>query len=502
MRGGEGIDRGESGHSSYRTVGRKADRNVERVVSRHRKDRLEAECSGAGAGSVKMMDFTYTILVADDNEFVVRTMRRHLEEDGFEVVPACDGKEALRLALEVPIDLVLLDVNMPGLDGTEVLRTLRQRFTPEQLPVIMATANGQSRDVVQAFDLGANDYVTKPLDFPVVLARIHRELRSRVPARERQDAGPALFSDIAIGNILEGRYRLDARIGKGQFGVVYRATHLTLQRSVAVKVLQAPLEDEGTTIERFKREGVSTCRIQHPNAVTVLDFSVTAGGVPFLVMELLEGRTLEEELEERGRFDPQHCGDIVLPLCEVLHEAHSLGIIHRDIKPQNIFLHQTRLGEAVKVLDFGIAKLVGEVLISQNATLEGNNPGTPAYMAPERYSEIPYDGRADVYSLGVVLYEMLVGRPPFTVSDGNAMKLALMHLSEKPKPPRELRPELSPALEAVVLSALGKDSEERPTVERLAHALARALDREPPSFERVATDDELSTRAPDANEAA
>ena len=448
-----------------------------------------------------MSETTYTILVADDNEFVVRTMRRHLEEEGFVVVSARDGKEALDRIDDELIDLVVLDVNMPVLDGVEVLRAVRARLSPDELPVIMATANGQSDDVVRAFDLGANDYVTKPLDFPVVLARIQRELRSKVPARCRRDAGPALFSDAAVGSVLDGRYRLESRIGRGQFGAVYRATHLTLHRSVAVKILQAPLEEELTSLERFKREGISTCRINHPNAVSVLDFSVTRGGVPYLVMELLEGRTLEEEIEERGSLSVERCGEILLPICGVLHEAHSLGIIHRDVKPQNIFLHQARHGEVIKVVDFGIAKLVGDAVLNQKITLDGTNPGTPAYMAPERYSEIPYDGRADVYSLGVVLYEMIAGRPPFTVSDGNAMKLALLHLSEQPRPPREHCPEISVALEEVILSALDKDSEARPTIDVFARELALALGQRPPRWLEDGHESGESG-SPDAGEAA
>lgn len=446
-----------------------------------------------------MSDSGFTLLVVDDNQFVVRTMSRHLEDEGYQVIAARDGEAALRVVNEEPIDLIVLDVNMPGIDGVEVLRTVRQRFTPDQLPVIMATANGRSDDVVQAFDLGANDYVTKPLDFPVMMARIHRELRSRTPARDQVDGTVKLFEDVAIGSVLEGRYRLESRIGKGQFGAVYRATHLILQHDVAVKVLRAPLEDEMSSLERFKQEGISMCRIQHPNAVSVLDFSVTSSGVPFLVMELLEGHTLEDEIKKSGGFSPMACADIVFPMCEVLHEAHRLGIIHRDIKPQNIFLHKSRHGTVVKVLDFGIAKLIGEAMLSRKITLEGNSPGTPAYMAPERYSEIPYDGRSDVYSLGVVLYEMLVGRPPFVVSDGNPMKLALMHLSEIPRPPRELKPELSLELEAVVMRALDKDFERRPSARQLAIDLATALEIEPP--EVLATGDDPKSES-DSGEAA
>jgi len=418
----------------------------------------------------------FTLLVADDNEFVTRTVNRHLSAEGYRIVTARDGSEALRKFEQDAIDLVLLDIRMPGIDGLGVLKALRRLHSPSDLPILMATGNGQSNDVVEAFELGANDYVTKPFDYPVLLARIHTQLRSRTPAAlSQRPRSLDLKTGMSLGTVLDERYRLDAPIGKGQFGTVYRATHLQLQRSVAIKVLDAPFEEGKITWERFHQEGVSLCRLQHPNAVSVLDFSATSEGTPFLVMELLQGHTLDDELVRDGSLFPRRAVEIALPVCEVLAEAHGLGIIHRDIKPHNIFLHQIRQGEMVKVLDFGIAKLVGETLVEKRLTLEGNSPGSPTYMAPERYSDIPYDGRADIYSLGVTLFEALTGRPPFMVADGNPMKLALLHLSEPPPLLRTLRPEVPQRLEEAVLAALEKDHESRPTADELAQLLAKAI---------------------------
>ena len=418
----------------------------------------------------------FTLLVADDNEFVVRTVTRYLHAEGYRVVTARDGKDALRQFEAHPIDLVVLDIRMPGADGLEVLRTLRRLHSASDLPILMATGNGANDDVVQAFDLGANDYVTKPFDFPVLLARIHTQLRSRTPvALQMRPRSLDLASGIALGTVLDDRYRLDAPIGKGQFGTVYRATHLQLQRPVAIKILQTPFEEGKISWERFHQEGISLCRLQHPNAVSVLDFSTTPSGTPFLVMELLEGHTLDDEQVRDGSLSPRRVVEIALPVCEVLDEAHALGIIHRDIKPQNIFLHRSRQSEVVKVLDFGIAKMVDDVLMEKKLTLDGNSPGSPAYMAPERFSEIPYDGRADIYSLGATLFEALTGRPPFVVSDGNPMKIALLHLSEPPPLLRTLRPEIPSRLEEAVLAALDKNLENRPTAMELAAALAKSV---------------------------
>lgn len=164
--------------------------------------------------------------------------------------------------------------------------------------------------------------------------------------------------DPFIGVTLDGKYRLDAKIGVGGFGAVYRATHLNLNRPVAVKVLHNNIHNTTPeNLERFRQEGVSACSVSHPNAVAILDFSITQDGHAYLVMELLDGRPLSDELQERFVLPLERCVEIIIPVCDVLTEAHASGIVHRDIKPDNIFLHRTRRGEVVKVLDFGIAKL-------------------------------------------------------------------------------------------------------------------------------------------------
>ena len=427
-----------------------------------------------------MSPLPFTVLLVDDNEFVLRPLTRFLEEEGYRVVQARDGEEALDRIAEDPIDLVLLDVMMPGLSGLEVLERLRWIHDDDELPVIMATASSGSDQVVKAFELGANDYVTKPLDFPVVGARLQTRLRKMTPRaarlQDRTEPAQTVESPLTgIGSVLDGKYRLESRIGEGSFAEVYQATHLKLERQVAVKLLKTGSEDEEELQARFLREGRSTCRIDHPNAVSVLDASVTANGEPFLVTELLHGHTLEAELKRDGSLSPSRCAEVLLPVCDVLAEAHALGIVHRDIKPQNIFLHRTRRGEVVKVLDFGIAKLIGDSVARRRMTSAGAGPGTPAYMAPERFSDREIDGSADVYSLGIMLYKMLAGRLPFAVADGNLIRLALMHQTEKPAALCELRPRLSKEVEEVVFAARGKEPGKRPGARELAASFGAAL---------------------------
>jgi CheY-like chemotaxis protein len=415
----------------------------------------------------------FTLLVVDDVDDNRDLLSRWLKKRGFEVATAASGAEALDVVARRSIDLVILDVTMPGMSGLEVLRELRKVSGAADLPVIMATARARSEHMVEALDLGANDYVTKPIDFPVLHARVLATLRTTTRAR-RRSSGP-----VGPGTVLDGRYALDAKIGEGGFGAVYRALHRELQRAVAVKVLRAPHVD-ADSIARFRREGINACRVTHPNALAMLDSGITDQGVAYLVMELLDGHTLEHEMEQ-GWLTFARCAEILAPVCEALAAAHEAGIVHRDIKPGNIFLHRGPHGEQPKVLDFGIAKLMGASMLEQRITVEGWIVGTPAYMAPERFGAGGYDGRSDVYAVGVLLHQLIAGDVPFsspargqgTLDDPIA--LAAMHGHQAPPPLRGFEPDTPAALEALVLRALAKRPTDRPTAAELADELRAAV---------------------------
>jgi CheY-like chemotaxis protein len=418
-----------------------------------------------------------TILVVDDLPANRDLMGRRLERSGFRVLSASSGREALEVLRTSPVDLVLLDIMMPGMTGLDVLRSVRATRSTASLPVVMVTAKTDSEDVVEALSLGANDYVTKPVDYPVALARIRAHLRMREAAQA--EASPAVEpqnpAQAAPGSVLGGRYRLDSLIGGGSFGTVFRARHLELERDVAVKVLATSAGTDPEGLARFRREGASACRVQHPNAVAVLDFGVNQGGVAYLVMELLVGHSLEKELEDKGRLSPVRCAGVVVPICSALAAAHAAGVVHRDIKPSNVFLHETSQGEVPKILDFGIAKMAGEAAIGRSLTVDGSLLGTPAYMAPERFRRGPYGARSDIYSVGVMLYEMLAGQLPFIPRSADPLALVAMQAEEDPPPLRLRCPEASPALEQLVRSALSRDPEARPAADRLARRLAQVV---------------------------
>jgi CheY-like chemotaxis protein len=424
---------------------------------------------------------SYAILVVDDNESNRDLLSRRLSKKGYSVTVAEDGNQALRILADQAVDLILLDIMMPGINGLDVLRAVRQRFTNAELPVIMATAKTTSDDMVAALEMGANDYVTKPLDFPVVLARVEAQIRQLASSRARAAAAAVAGGDDepGPGKTVGGRYRLESTIGSGAFGTVYRARQTDLDRAVAVKVLQNHATRRPDQLKRFQREGIAACRIRHPNAVSVLDFGVTSSAA-FLVMELLEGHSLEVELQKVTRIPVVRCSEILRPICGVLGEAHAVGIVHRDIKPANVFLHRSSRGEVVKVLDFGIAKFMGDAQESGNLTQEGGIIGTPAYMAPERFRGGTPDASWDSYSLGVMLYQMLGGQLPFPNSNtSDLLAVALMHMNDVPVPLRSLNPEITAELETVVAHAMHKDPSARPSVRELSSDFAKAVGMSP-----------------------
>ena len=415
----------------------------------------------------------HSVLVVDDNDDIREMLVSRLEQEGFRATAVSSGPDALQsVAIAVP-SLILLDISMPGMSGLEVLATLRETHGPVQLPIVMVTAHTESEDVVGALGLGANDYVTKPVDLPVILARIRAQLRIRDaacpdPASADDARSP---SEVRAGTTLAGRYLLEARIGSGTYGTVFRAKHTELGHAVAVKVLQGSATANPDSLARFRREGITACRVRHPNAVQVMDFGVTPGGVAYLVMELLSGYSLDRELVDGRRIALARTVKIMVPVCEALAAAHRYGIVHRDVKPANIFLHLAGGEEVPKVLDFGIARIVGEAAADPRVTLEGFIVGTPVYMSPERFRNQPIDGRSDVYSVGVTLYQMLTGRLPFAADQADPMAVAMRHLEATPPPMGTDVPE---AVEAVVLNALRKRPEHRPDAAHLARDLARA----------------------------
>src|SRR5437660_12224192 len=246
-----------------------------------------------------------------------------------------------------------------------------------------------------------------------------------------------------IGTVLDGQYQIEGVLGKGGMGAVYRARHILLGDRVAIKVLPPEMRSNTEWLRRFQREGQAARRFRHPNAVTVYDLRTSSDGFIYLVMEFVEGTTLDVELKRRESFSPAEALSTLKPVMSVLNAAHAMGVGHRDLKPENIMIGKPTTGgePIVKLLDLGIAKLRevagAEKTGSTNLTVAGQMLGTPYYMSPEQWGELPddgsseIDGRADIYSLGVVLYEIIAGARP--VSGVTMLELRRRHVSVVPK---------------------------------------------------------------------
>ncbi len=275
------------------------------------------------------------------------------------------------------------------------------------------------------------------------------------------------------GQRLADRYDVVRLLGEGGMGQVYEARHVELDKRVAIKVLEKELVDDGELRERFRREARITASLHHANIIEVMDFGLTDGGQPFIVMELLEGESLAQLLEREGALPVKECLEIMSQLMSGLAEAHARGIIHRDLKPDNVFLDRGKgQGQVARLLDFGISKLSGTGEEDLQLTRTGTVMGTPYYMSPEQVmGNQELDVRSDVYSAGVILYEMLTGRRPFEGSTHNEVVVRIV--SDEVKDPCSLRPDMGEALASILRKAMSKDREDRYAT---AEALARAIE--------------------------
>ncbi|HET6978035.1 MAG TPA: protein kinase [Pyrinomonadaceae bacterium] len=268
--------------------------------------------------------------------------------------------------------------------------------------------------------------------------------------------------DALIGATLAGKYRIDARLNEGGMGTVYRGTHVLMDKTVAIKVLRPALAADEKIVARFSREARAASRISHPNALSVTDFGEDESGHVFLVMEFLSGKTLKQVIRDDGPLPLARVVDITRQVGDALNAAHEQGVVHRDLKSDNIMLVDTMAGDHAKVLDFGIAKInepdgnpVDTALTAPNLVI-----GTPQYMSPEQCSQDgEIDARSDIYSLGVILFEMLVGHVPFS---GDSPTMVMMkHLQEPVPSVLEERSDVPASVARVVARAMAKVRDNR-----------------------------------------
>ncbi len=394
------------------------------------------------------------VLVVDDEALNRDMLSRRLRREGFEVLLAEGGRQALEMLGSHPVDLVLLDLMMPEMSGTQVLQELRRTWSAEAVPVLMVSAAGDGPHIVEALNLGADDYVTKPVNMPVLLARIESQLKRRRQARPFKAEPGAMV----------GPYRLESRLGQGAMATVFRATDTRLEREVAVKILSPEMASSTVQVERFLREARALARVRHPGVVEV--FEVGSTPCHFLAMELVQGRTLEDH--QAGQPLPyREAARIAREVALALVAVHNHGILHRDLKPSNLMIDQEG---RVHLMDFGLARIAeAETALTRSGTMVG----TPQYMAPEQIDPGmgAVDGRTDLHALGLILYELLTGTP--ALQGRSLSNLILEILKREPQAPSQRVGGIPPGLDALCLHLQAPRPEERPAE---ASQVARELE--------------------------
>jgi len=344
--------------------------------------------------------------------------------------------------------------------------------------VVRTPAPGQGPITGPGTTAGLGATTPAPITGPGTTA----ELGATTPAPDVITGGRHRQTGVLEENtVLAGRYRIERRLGGGGMGEVYLAEHTTIGKLVAIKILNAELAHRPALVERFLIEARSASMVRHDNVVDITDFGHLDDGTPFFVMAYLQGEDLRAKINSRGRLPWAETKPLVLQILAALQAAHDAGVIHRDMKPDNCFCLPRKdddgasLGEQVKVMDFGIAKVVTDGH-DHELTQTGVVIGTASYMSPEQAQSLELDHRTDIYSVGVILYQMLTGSVPFKAT--GFMGVLSKHITDPPEPPHERCPEadISPQLEAVILRALAKKPDDRPAS---ARAFAEELRAQP-----------------------
>jgi serine/threonine-protein kinase len=409
------------------------------------------------------------ILVADDEAATAELLRRLLSSWGYSPVIVSDGRAALA-ALEAsePPPVALLDWMMPGLDGPAVCRAARAAMPADSCPFLfLLSARTEKADIVCAFEAGADDYITKPFNFAELKARLERA---------RKSLPPDVSAVIGPGTVLDGRWQIDSLLGEGGMGSVWRGTHASLGTLAAIKLIRDDVAETPEVRLRFEHEARAASAVRSPHVAQVYDYGVTPGGAPYLVMELLDGRTLAAELAERGPLPLLEVTQLIGQLVLGMELVHREGIVHRDLKPENVFLASPPadapigpLPYVAKIVDFGIALELGRAPLTD----PGAPIGTAEYMSPEQHLGSWVGATADGWALGALTFEALTGVSPF---DGGGIAATSLRVTLAPLPvPSTLRRDLPPCIDKWFLRACAREPALRfQSVRELGEALCRA----------------------------
>jgi DNA-binding response OmpR family regulator/tRNA A-37 threonylcarbamoyl transferase component Bud32 len=425
------------------------------------------------------------ILLVDDDQLLTSLLKELLERESYDVQVFHQGKEA-RVALRTsPYDVIILDFQLPDANGPDLCREFRQ--IGGRTPVLLLTARNDVGSKEAAFDAEADDYLVKPFAPKELLARLKALVRrskqsfalEKQPSQPEQSSLPkpglertmqenikGAASRLDVGEALRtfaDRYETIAPIGGGSMGLVFKAKDVALKRYVALKVLHPELVPNHESLSRFTQEAQSIAQLSHPNIVAIYDCGVTANGVPYLVMEFIEGESLFDLLTRERQVPWERALGFFLRLCDALAHSHSRGIIHRDIKPSNIMFQKIEEDKSMlKLLDFSIAKVVNssdQQLLHMSR--EGEVFGSPLYLSPEQFTGGRIDERSDMFSLGYMFYECVTGIKLFL--GDNDVDTMFRRTVELPIPFKILRPDLviPESLQSIIFKCMAVEPEKR-----------------------------------------
>lgn len=406
------------------------------------------------------------VLIVEDDAVSSRLLQIHLEKSGLDTHIARDGQEALQVAEELRPDLIVLDVMMPKMNGFEVCEHIRRIPDLQDVPIIFLTGEEQEQKIIQAYDLGADDYISKSGFKPTILAAKIKQF-----LRRRQRQNYQSVESLKAGMLLGGRYEILREIGRGGMGVVYLVRHQRLGFPLALKAMNIQRSNREKSQQRFLREIKSLAELHHPNLVRIHD-SGEFGQIPYYVMEYIPGGSLYQKLQEQGALSTKEALQIAGKLASGLQAAHECRILHRDLKTENILFRKN--GEPV-LTDFGLVLDIADE--SKRLTKVGCVVGTPHYMSPEQITQPnDIDGRSDVFSLGIVLYEMLTGQNPLI--HYNRTEVMVKIVTEDIPSPLTHKPDLHPMAVDVCVRALQRKRSLRfPSALAMSVACEQAMQR-------------------------
>ncbi|HVT05531.1 MAG TPA: protein kinase [Thermoanaerobaculia bacterium] len=408
------------------------------------------------------------VLVVDGDGGARSLLALRLANEGYEVETAGDGRAALAIARSGSLSLIISETVLAGIDGYGLLDTLR-REGAANVPFVFLSSHADAVSMNKGLLLGAADFLTKPINNEVLLTKIQKLLRENLAPADAsarislsdiqhgetaRDYPTLSYDQLAPGVSILGRFLLLGDLGEGGMGKVFKARDERLDEEVVIKVMKDSLTGDARALEHFKREIRLARKISHPAVVRIFDFW-EAGPLNFVTMEFLQGTDLSEELRRRGSFPVSVGTRLMIQFFEGLGAAHDLGVIHRDIKPHNVFL---QTGGRLKILDFGIAQGL-DPSGPDAATVTRTVTGTPDYMSPEQLLGQKLDGRTDLYSAGVMMYQLLTGELPFHGPDRTANISARVH--SDPEAPSARNPKVTEDLDRFVLRLLARSRDLR-----------------------------------------